>query len=139
MSSASPYAHCTRAFAAAEETVAGYIRRRGLEQARLEQLTPAGRPNVAELSAHWQFADSSHFIRAFKSQYGQTPAQFARTTSGAQPGTGMPRRKRRNVVRSTGGDTTIFLQCSPAPGPNEDRHPDQDSRISRRSPLVVPV
>lgn len=26
-------------------------------------------------------ADSSHFIRAFKRQYGQTPAQFARLRS----------------------------------------------------------
>ncbi|MFF4507488.1 helix-turn-helix domain-containing protein [Streptomyces sp. NPDC001401] len=75
-----------RAFAAAEETVAGYIRRSRLERARLELLAPAGRPSVSELAAHWQFADSSHFIRAFKSQYGRTPAEFARTSGGAEPG-----------------------------------------------------
>ncbi|MFJ8311097.1 MULTISPECIES: hypothetical protein [unclassified Streptomyces] len=34
-----------RAFAAAEGTVAGYIRRSRLEQARLELLPPAGRPS----------------------------------------------------------------------------------------------
>ncbi|MFJ8311098.1 MULTISPECIES: hypothetical protein [unclassified Streptomyces] len=37
------------------------------------------------MAAHWPFADSSHFIRALKSQYGRTPAEFAPTTSGAQP------------------------------------------------------
>ncbi|MFJ8795146.1 AraC family transcriptional regulator [Streptomyces sp. NPDC102462] len=34
-----------------------------------------------QLAAHWQFADSSHFIRAFRKRYGQTPAQFARSYS----------------------------------------------------------
>ncbi|MGW3451778.1 helix-turn-helix domain-containing protein [Streptomyces sp. NPDC001076] len=58
--------------------VPGYIRRRRLEQARLELLTPADRQTVAELAAPWQFADSSHLIRAFKSGYGLTPAEFAR-------------------------------------------------------------
>jgi AraC family transcriptional activator of tynA and feaB len=77
-----------RAFAAAEDTVAGYIRRRRLEQARFELLAPAGRPSISELAAHWQFADSSHFIRAFKSQYGQTPSEFARTSRGAEPRAG---------------------------------------------------
>lgn len=67
-----------RAFTTVEESVAGYIRLRRLEQARAELLTPAGRPSVAELAAHWQFADSSHFIRAFKIQYGHTPTEFAR-------------------------------------------------------------
>ncbi|MGW7576508.1 helix-turn-helix domain-containing protein [Streptomyces sp. NPDC054765] len=75
-----------RAFAAAEDTVAGYIRRTRLEQARLELLTPEHRPSISELAAHWQFADSSHFIRAFKSQYGQTPHQYARTTGRAAAG-----------------------------------------------------
>ncbi|TDD16074.1 helix-turn-helix domain-containing protein [Nonomuraea diastatica] len=70
-----------RAFAAVEDSVARYIRRRRLEQARLELLNPVGRPSVAELAAHWQFADSSHFIRAFKSQYGRTPVEFARTAT----------------------------------------------------------
>ncbi|MQY24184.1 Transcriptional activator FeaR [Nocardia sp. RB20] len=67
-----------RAFAQLEESVAAYIRRRRLEQARLDLTTSRGRPNVAEVGARWHFADSSHFIRAFKKQYGETPAQFAR-------------------------------------------------------------
>jgi AraC family transcriptional regulator, positive regulator of tynA and feaB len=67
-----------RAFAAAGESAAAYIRRRRLERARLELAAPAGRPSVSEVAARWHFADSSHFIRAFKQRYGQTPAEFAR-------------------------------------------------------------
>jgi AraC family transcriptional activator of tynA and feaB len=33
---------------------------------------------VSELATHWQFADGSHFIRAFKKDYGQTPAKYTR-------------------------------------------------------------
>lgn len=66
-----------RAFAAADETVAGYIRRSRLERARLDLLQPTGQPSVSELAARWHFADSSHFIRAFKRQYGRTPANYS--------------------------------------------------------------
>ncbi|MER6523590.1 helix-turn-helix domain-containing protein [Streptomyces sp. NPDC001553] len=67
------------------ETVAGYIRGRRLEQARSALSARAGRPSVAEVAARWQFADSSHFIRAFKSRYGQTPAAYARDCDHAEP------------------------------------------------------
>ncbi|MFE5156933.1 helix-turn-helix transcriptional regulator [Streptomyces sp. NPDC056697] len=72
-----------RAFAAATagEPVAAYIRRRRLEQARMELAAPRHRPGVSEVAARYQFADGSHFIRAFKAQYGQTPAEFARASS----------------------------------------------------------
>ncbi|MGP4050599.1 helix-turn-helix domain-containing protein [Streptomyces sp. 2A115] len=62
------------------------IRRRRLEQARLELAASVGPPSISELAAHWQFADSSHFIRSFKKQYGQTPVQFARSRSRPTPG-----------------------------------------------------
>jgi AraC family transcriptional regulator, positive regulator of tynA and feaB len=71
-----------RAFTTTEESVAGYIRRRRLERARLELAAPLARPDVSEVAARWQFADSSHFIRAFKQRYGETPAQFARSEGG---------------------------------------------------------
>jgi AraC family transcriptional activator of tynA and feaB len=72
-----------RAFATAGETVAAYIRRRRLEQARLELAAPAPRrPGVPEVAARYQFADGSHFARTFKAQYGQTPGEFARTLRG---------------------------------------------------------
>lgn len=67
-----------RAFATTEESVTAYIRRRRLEQARLELTGPATRPSISELAARWRFADSSHFVRSFKRQYGQTPTEYAR-------------------------------------------------------------
>ncbi|MFC3996271.1 helix-turn-helix domain-containing protein [Nocardiopsis sediminis] len=84
-----------RAFSAAEESVGAYIRRRRLEQARLQLAAPFDRPSVSELAARWHFADSSHFIRAFKRQYGQTPARFARSSTRAQE----PSPTRRNPTR----------------------------------------
>lgn len=66
----------SRAFAATGETTAGYIRRRRLEEAR--RALTAGYP-VSDVAARWQFADSSHFIRAFRKRYDQTPTQYLST------------------------------------------------------------
>ena len=74
-----------RAFAATGDTAAAYIRSRRLERARLDLTVSHGRPSVTEIAARWQFADSSHFVRAFKKRYGETPTQFARATG---PGAG---------------------------------------------------
>ncbi|MEU2618370.1 helix-turn-helix domain-containing protein [Streptomyces sp. NPDC007157] len=70
-----------RAFAAAGESVAAYIRRRRLEEARLALTAPSGRLSVSELAAYWQFSDSSHFTRTFKKHYGRTPTEYARSMS----------------------------------------------------------
>jgi AraC family transcriptional regulator, positive regulator of tynA and feaB len=67
-----------RAFAASGESVAGYIRHSRLEQARRELSKPRGGLSVSELAACYQFADSGHFIRAFRKRNGQTPGEFAR-------------------------------------------------------------
>ncbi|NGO08278.1 helix-turn-helix domain-containing protein [Streptomyces sp. HC44] len=72
-----------RAFATVGESVTTYIRHRRLEEARLALTAPSGRWSISELAAHWQFADSSHFIRAFKKHYGQTPTEYARSTRAA--------------------------------------------------------
>ncbi|MFD3309491.1 helix-turn-helix domain-containing protein [Streptomyces sp. NPDC058694] len=68
-----------RAFATTGGSVTAHIRRRRLEEACLALAVPSSRLSVSELAAHWQFADSSHFIRAFKQQYGQTPTEYARS------------------------------------------------------------
>ncbi|MDQ0779633.1 AraC family transcriptional activator of tynA and feaB [Streptomyces aurantiacus] len=68
-----------RAFASIDDSITAYIRQKRLEQARLALTTPVPRLSVSELAAHFQFADSSHFIRAFKKQYGQTPNRYARS------------------------------------------------------------
>lgn len=72
-----------RAFAASGEPVTGYIRRRRLEEARLALTAPYGRMSVSEIAAYWQFADGSHFTRAFKSHYGRTPTEYARAADPA--------------------------------------------------------
>ncbi|MGR3868265.1 helix-turn-helix domain-containing protein [Streptomyces graminifolii] len=46
---------------------------------------PVARPGVSELPRFWKFADTSHFVRAFKKQYGQTPAQYARSQDAPLP------------------------------------------------------
>lgn len=74
-----------RAFASAGESVAAHIRQRRLEEARLTLAAPSNRLSISELAAYWQFADSSHFTRAFKKRYGWTPTEYARS---ARPGGG---------------------------------------------------
>ncbi|MGW1564818.1 helix-turn-helix domain-containing protein, partial [Streptomyces sp. NPDC002144] len=69
-----------RAFESVGESVSSYIRHRRLEAARLALTASHNRPGLSELAAYWQFADRSHFIRAFKKQYGQTPMEYARST-----------------------------------------------------------
>ncbi|MDV9169278.1 helix-turn-helix domain-containing protein [Streptomyces sp. W16] len=71
-----------RAFASTDESVTAHIRHQRLEQARLALTGPTARPGVSEVARFWQFADTSHFVRAFKKQYGQTPAQYARSHDG---------------------------------------------------------
>ena len=74
-----------RAFATVEEPVAVYVRRRRSNERGLNWQRPSAWPDVSEVAARWQFADGSHFIRAFKKQCGETPAQFARSVSGRTP------------------------------------------------------
>lgn len=66
-----------RAFATCDESFTAYVRRRRLDHARADLAT--GRATVSEVAARWQFSDSSHLIRAFKSRYGQTPTEFVRS------------------------------------------------------------
>lgn len=65
-----------RAFAASEASVMEHVRQRRLERARADLLcTPW---TVAEIAARWHFHDSSHFIRAYKKRYGETPTVLRR-------------------------------------------------------------
>jgi AraC family transcriptional regulator, positive regulator of tynA and feaB len=69
-----------RAFTVTGESVTAWIRARRLEQARLALTASPRRLSVSEIAAHWQFADGSHFSRAFKQHYGRTPTEYARET-----------------------------------------------------------
>lgn len=72
-----------RAFDGTEETLMGYVRRRRLEQARDDLISGNGHLTVSEISHRWCFADSSHFIRAFRQRYGTTPARISDALVGA--------------------------------------------------------
>ena len=61
-----------RAFADGE-TVMAHVRRRRLEGARRELDLPGSPFTVADIAARWQFADPSHFRRAHRDTYGQSP------------------------------------------------------------------
>ncbi|MEU6319987.1 helix-turn-helix transcriptional regulator [Streptomyces sp. NPDC047009] len=61
-----------RAFADGE-TIMAYVCRRRLEGARRELDHPRGSYTVADVAARRQFADTSHFRRAYRKAYGQSP------------------------------------------------------------------
>jgi AraC-like DNA-binding protein len=67
-----------RAFALEGDSVAAYLRARRLAEARKALTTPTlsgDRPGISEIAARWQFADASHFSRAFRRRYGMTPRE----------------------------------------------------------------
>ncbi|WP_405770635.1 helix-turn-helix domain-containing protein [Actinacidiphila glaucinigra] len=67
-----------RSFAAADDSVMSYIRRRRIEEARRGMVNGDAPENISGLATKWHFSDSSHFIRQFKQVYGVTPAVYLR-------------------------------------------------------------
>jgi AraC-like DNA-binding protein len=55
----------------ATSSVMGYVLERRLERARAE--LKSTRLTVSEIAARWHFADSSHFVKAYKKRFGETP------------------------------------------------------------------
>ncbi|SEG83212.1 transcriptional regulator, AraC family [Actinacidiphila yanglinensis] len=55
----------------ATSPVMGYVRERRLECARAELIST--RLTVSEIAARWHFADSSHFVKAYKKRFTETP------------------------------------------------------------------
>lgn len=66
-----------KVFAATDESVAGYIRRRRLEECadHLTSVLWDGK-SVTEIAYRWGFSSSAHFSRAFKAHFGVTPTDF---------------------------------------------------------------
>jgi AraC-like DNA-binding protein len=67
--------------------VMGYVRERRLERARAELLST--RLTVSEIAARWHFADSSHFVKAYRKRFAETPTADRRLFPGlpaAPPG-----------------------------------------------------
>ena len=61
-------------------TVAGYVRRRRIEQARVE-VANGNRP-LSMIALDAGFSDQSHFTRVFRQAFGVTPGQYARSLRG---------------------------------------------------------
>ncbi|WP_257980997.1 helix-turn-helix domain-containing protein, partial [Streptomyces sp. CB02959] len=72
-----------RSFAAADDSVMAFARRRRLEKAHDDLVRMGNLASVSELAARWHFTDASHFIRHFKSFYGITPTAYLKNHSGA--------------------------------------------------------
>lgn len=77
-----------RAFADREASVMELVRQRRLERARADLLSTTC--TVAEIAARWHFTDSSHFIRAYKKRYGETPTALRRSVQPAAHATPPP-------------------------------------------------
>jgi AraC-like DNA-binding protein len=75
-----------RAFASEGSSVMTYVRSRRLEHARRELVSTS--LTVSELAARWHFTDSSHFIRAYRRRFGDTPAALRRAVAGQSPDAG---------------------------------------------------
>jgi AraC-like DNA-binding protein len=77
-------------FAAEDDSVTAYIRRRRLEECAFElaQLQWVGR-SITATAADWGFRSVTHFTRAFKTAYGTTPRAFKQShqsrTEGCPP------------------------------------------------------
>jgi AraC-like DNA-binding protein len=72
-----------RVFAAEEEGVAGYIRRRRLENCRDDLAAPALADSpIQELAARWCFGSGAQFARAFRAAYRISPREFRKAALG---------------------------------------------------------
>jgi AraC-like DNA-binding protein len=64
-------------FAAENDSVTAYIRRRRLEECAWELSQPQWRGrSITETASDWGFRSVTHFARAFKTVYGATPSAF---------------------------------------------------------------
>jgi AraC-like DNA-binding protein len=74
-------------FAGRERSYAATVRQLRLEQALRDLQDPArGRLRVIDIAADAGFADVTSFHRAFRREYGRTPAQVRTAALGERPG-----------------------------------------------------
>ncbi|MCA1845796.1 MAG: helix-turn-helix domain-containing protein [Actinobacteria bacterium] len=57
------------------DTVGAYVRRRRLARAHAELTRPGTGPSVTDVAMRWGFADTAHFSRSFRAQYGASPSE----------------------------------------------------------------
>jgi AraC-like DNA-binding protein len=67
-------------FAAENDSISAYVRRRRLEECAFELAQPRwfGR-SITDTASAWGFRSVTHFARAFKAAYGATPSAFQET------------------------------------------------------------
>ncbi|WP_177244627.1 helix-turn-helix domain-containing protein [Streptomyces sp. yr375] len=113
-----------RAFADQGEPLMAYVRRRRIERALQDLTSPGSRLSVRQAAARWGFADSSHFVRACKKRYGQTPSQYARIHADLSEGA-----VEREVVRSVVQDRQAGVEVAPVQGDVEQGLGDRAREI----------
>ncbi|MCW8103634.1 helix-turn-helix domain-containing protein [Streptomyces tauricus] len=73
-----------RSFSTSGHSVMSFVRRCRLQRAHEDLIDSGEADKVSEIAARWFFSDASHFIRNFKSIYGETPAAYLRDLEGSR-------------------------------------------------------
>jgi AraC-like DNA-binding protein len=63
------------------DTVSAYVRRRRLARAHADLTQLGSHLSITDVSARWGFADTAHFSRSYRAQYGMTPRDARRGSS----------------------------------------------------------
>ncbi len=75
--------HLSRLFEELDCSVADWIRQRRLERIKCDLADPRFNNNsILDIAYNWGFNDSSHFSRAFRTAFGQSPREYRRLTQG---------------------------------------------------------
>jgi AraC-like DNA-binding protein len=77
--------HLYAVLAGAEISLAGWIRTQRLEACRIELARPLQHQvPIAVVAARWGFMDPTHFSRAFRAEFGQSPREWRRRSQAAR-------------------------------------------------------
>jgi len=67
-------------FSMSGNTFSGYVRSRRLARCRADLISPLYADlSITEICYRWGFNASSHFSRAFREEFGQSPREYRRT------------------------------------------------------------
>lgn len=77
--------HVHALFTGAQTTVSAYVRAQRLDRARRDLTDPSlTHLSIADIAAHWAFADGAHFTRTFKEAFDMTPSELRRGSGTAK-------------------------------------------------------
>jgi AraC-like DNA-binding protein len=63
------------------DTVSAYVRRRRLARAHADLIQLGSQLSITDVSSRWGFADTAHFSRSYRAQYGTSPREARRASS----------------------------------------------------------